>query len=149
MRKEFHDRVVGDFDIRRIARQRDPTKRSATRAKLWTNVRGHKSGKGKRVGVSMIKRALANVVAVVKHFGATLLKAHHQAHMLIHRVQRKCLILLRIGRPQRIGITASHVGGVVAFEWIVRAGLISQRVRNDVARVQTTQQFHRVSQPTD
>ena len=44
---------------------------------------------------------------------------------------------------------ARHVDGVVAFEWIVRARLIGERVGRDVAFLQATQEMDDVAEPSD
>jgi len=147
--KQLHDRIVGGLDVRGIARERDPAERPATSAELRADVRGHETRERERIGEAVVERALADVVAVVKDLRAHVHEVDHQAHMLRHRGAGELLILRGILSAKRVGVFARHVGGVVALERIVRAGLVGERVGHDVARLQSSQQIDDVADPSD
>ena len=147
--EKFEQCVIGGLDVLRIAAQCDPTEGAAADAELRANVGGNESGERECIGVASVECALTDVVAVIKGLRAAMHELDHESHMLRHRLHRDPLILGCIARAKNICSFARHVDGVVAFEWIVRARLIGERVGRDVAFLQATQEMDDVAEPSD
>ena len=69
---------------RRVARERHPAERSLAFAEQRADVCRHKARKLKGICHAVVEGLLAQVVAIVKHFGSGALKGEHGFHMLRH-----------------------------------------------------------------
>ena len=96
LREKFEHQIVGDSDIRSLARKRNPPKRPASLAKKRTNIFRNESRKVVSILHATLKRERSNVVSVVKGDRSHLLQPQHAFHVLRHRVERALLISLRI-----------------------------------------------------
>src|SRR6185369_16159464 len=88
VRKHLEGEIVGLANVSRIARQRNPAKRSFAFAEKRANVLGHETRYLKRILATRIKRLLANVVAVIESDRARTLQREHRLDVPRHRLHR-------------------------------------------------------------
>src|SRR5208282_5340412 len=96
LRKKLEHEIVGDGDVRSLARKRRPPERPAPFAKQRPNIRRNESRKVISILNAALKRKGPNVVAVVEGDRAHFLQTQHAFHVLRHGVKRPLLISLRI-----------------------------------------------------
>ena len=134
-REQFQDRFVGAEQIFLVAAQRHPAKRAFAFAEQRPNKRGHKAGIIERILHARIKGALPQVVAVIKHDRAALLKFQHRLHVPRHRRARSPRKLIGIALAQFIRFFQRHSMRNV-IQRIVRGRLIRHDIRHDAAQHQ-------------
>src|ERR1019366_3113996 len=86
LRKKFKHKIVGNRDIRSLARKRHPPERPAPFAKQRTNIRRNESRKVISILHAALKRERANIIAVVERDRAHFLQTQHAFHVLSHGV---------------------------------------------------------------
>ena len=132
VREEFQNSAVRGINILRVAAEGYPTEWPLAFAKERTNVSGNKAGVAKCVGDAMIKRPLAQVIAIVKHNRSAPLHFHHCRALLRHRFHGKRLKSGGIAVTQFAPIGKGKVVREIS-ERIVRRGLVGDDIGNEVA----------------
>ncbi len=98
--EQFQNRFVGAEQILFIATQRHPAKRPFAFAEQRADKRRHEARIVERILYARIEGALPQIVAVIKHDRAALLKVQHCLHVPRHRRARSARKLGRITLAQ-------------------------------------------------
>ena len=151
VREEFRHLAIGLVDVFRIARQRDPAKRSLAFAEERADVGGNEARKRERVRHALVLRDLTDVVAVVEGRHSRTLEREHgfdvgDDRVLRRRGQRRVL--------RRIGLRGAPAldrpaGRQIAVDEVVRRRLIGDHVGPHAAPDEFRQDLRRVAEQAD
>ena len=151
VREELRHLAVGLVDVFRIARQRDPAKRSLAFAEERADVGGNEARKRECVRHALVVRDLTDVVAVVEGRHPRALEREHgldvgDDRVLRRRGQRRVL--------RRIGLRGAPAldrpaGRQIAVDEVVRRRLIGDHVGPHSAPDELRQDLRRVAEEAD
>jgi len=107
-REEFHQFLVGLVDVLGVARKRHPAERTFAFAEKGANIRRHEAREVKRIRHTLVKSALADVIAIVKDDRPLLLHAQHRLDVFRHGFEREFNVFLGFTLAQLIGCCQAH-----------------------------------------
>ena len=131
--KKFERELVGAGDTGRIAAERDPAKRTFPFAEKRPDVFRDEPRNVESVLDASFFCLRPNVVPVIKGDRTFFLEHEHRFDVRGHRTHRTFDVLLRIAGPKRERFFQRHIVRHVTVERVVRACLIGQDVRHDLA----------------
>src|SRR5439155_2997131 len=141
--------LIGARDIFGVAAQCDPAKWPAPFAKKRTNIFGNKPGYMERILYAGLFRLRADIVPVIESDRAFLLQSEHGIDVNGHRVHRPIDVLLGFFCTQSECVLEWHSVRHVPIQRVVRAGLVSENIRNDATLYDFRKDIGAVADETD
>src|SRR5579883_2901937 len=138
-REQFKNKPVCADNVLRVTGECDPAKWAFSLAEKWTNVFGHKSRNFIGIFYTCDPGLGTQVVAVIKGNCTSPFQFQHRLYMLGHGAHRTQLVFFRIALTQLNSFAQVHPIRNISLERIMRAGLVSQKIRNNVAANQLRQ----------
>src|SRR2546423_10850350 len=99
--KQLQHQTIRPCDVRRIARQSDPSERAASSREQWADVLGHKAGIAKSVREPSGPGLSAKIVAVVESDRAALAELDYRFAVARDRRPRAPKVFIRIVATQQ------------------------------------------------
>src|SRR5216683_2424351 len=140
--------TVGDSDVLRVTRKRNPSERALAFAEQRPDVCGHEAGKLERARAPAELRLRAQAVAVVEDLRAMVEEIDHRVDVARHALASAAYIPIRIVEAQLMCVFGANTGGDVA-ERIVRGRLVGDDVHVEATRGQRGQHLRGIAVQPD
>src|SRR5713226_5263877 len=119
--------AVGDGNVLRVARQRNPAKGSFAFAEQWTDVGGHEAWELERARAAAQLRLGTQAVAVIENLGAVVEEVDHRVDVARHALSRAANVFTGVVEPQLLRVLDAEPDGDVAHR-VVRGRLVGDDI---------------------